>query len=131
MKQGKVWEFKTENFRVSLELEQEHGYKYDGDDEDGSIQQKIDDGDYVVFTSCVTVYLHGSEIGVSYLGDSVYADDDTLDQFWKGHRDPNPENRNCSFNNYRVGHYFPDMVKEAISEARKHLANLPKMRTVL
>ena len=44
-------------------------------------------------------------------------------------------NRNCTImraargGNVCIGHYFPSMVHEAISEARKTLASTPKLRS--
>ena len=132
-----VWTFKTARFTVALELEEIHGYQYDGDDEDGETQAKLDSGEYVAFDSAVIVELDGREIGADYLGSSVYAADDVA-AFWTAHRDPDAMNRNCSV--YRdamraktgheciICHYFPDMVCSAIAEARRNLADVPRMR---
>lgn len=123
---GKVWRFKNGRFTVSLWIEPDYGYRYDGDDEDGETQRALDNGDYVAFDSKVTVELNGVEIGADYLGGSVYAYDDVSD-FWTAHRDPDPMNRNCSLmraargGNVSIGHYFPDMVRSAIGEARDWL----------
>jgi hypothetical protein len=122
-----VWTFETKRFRVTLELDRDLNYRYDGDDEDGEVQLKLDTGEYVAFDSTVTVYFDDTEVGVDHLGGSVYSWD-KVQEFWTGHRDPDPANRNCMANAYRVGHYFPDMVKEACQEARKHLCSAPKMR---
>lgn len=117
------WQFRTKRFRVALEVNPEHGYRYDGDDESGEIQAKLDSGEYVAFESAVVVYLDGIEIAANYLGGSVYAADE-MAEFWTGHRDPDPMNRNCSEmraargDHVVIGHYFPDMVREAIAEAR-------------
>ena len=128
---GKVWSFKTARFQIALTIEREENYKYDGDDEGGEIQRKIDSGEYKAFVSKVSVELDGEEIASDYLGGSVYTAENMPD-FWQGHRDSNPKNRNCSFNDYRVGHYFPDMVKQVCEEARKELLKrkaLPYIRT--
>src|SRR5690606_12631955 len=102
----------------------DHGYQYDGDDENGEIQAKLDNGEYVAFDSVVRVMLDGIEVGWSSLGGSVYGANEYAD-FWTAHRDKNPMNRNCSI--YRdamraktghectICHYFPDMVREAIA----------------
>lgn len=122
-----VWSFETARFRVELQIAQDYGYQYDGDDADGETQAKLDSGEYVAFDSAVIVYLDGREIASDHLGGSVYAWNEMSD-FWTAHRDPNPANRNCAANAYRVGHYFPDMVYNAISEARAYLASAPAMR---
>lgn len=49
-------------------------------------------------------------------------------EFYSSHRDRDPLNRNCSImraergDNVVICHYFPDMVRQAISAARAHLA---------
>lgn len=121
-----VWQFDTAHFSVKLIVEQEDGYRYDGDDEDGEIQRKIDCGEYIAFQSAVIVEKDGEEIAADYLGGSVY-DWRTVSEFWTAHRDKNPDNRNCSAmraargGNVVICHYFPDMVAQAIAEARKAL----------
>jgi hypothetical protein len=51
-------------------------------------------------------------------------------EFYTGHRDTDPMNRNCSImraarsENVVICHYFPSMVQEAISAARTELARL-------
>ena len=128
----RVWEFKTARFRVVLEIEPDYGYRYDGDDEDGSTQAALDCGGYVAFDSAVIVYLDGHEIGRDDLGGSVYAAGD--DGFWTDHRSADPMNRNCSVmraargGNVSICHYFPEMVRIAIAEARKAISNPPRMR---
>lgn len=128
MQDGIVWRFKTARFEVALEITPEWGYRYDGDDPDGEVQKKLDDGEYVAFDSAVTVTLDGHEIAADYLGGSVYGDD-TMDEFWTMHRSPNPMHRNCSIRRAKepgttIGHYFPDMVGEAITEARKYVKSM-------
>ena len=57
-----------------------------------------------------------------------------LERFWTDHRDSDPMNRNCSImraargGNVVICHYFPDMVRTAVDEARKALANIPYLR---
>lgn len=127
MKQGTVWQFRTDRLTVRLEIERDRRYQYDGDDEDGETQAKIDSGEYVAFDSRVVVELEdGTEIGSDSLGGSVYSADDYSD-FWRAHRDKDAMNRNCSAMraargaNVVICHYFPDMVQQAIDEARKLL----------
>jgi hypothetical protein len=126
-----VWEFNTDRFSVSLQVEQDCGYQYDGDDEGGETQAALDSGEYVAFNSRVVVELDGVEIASDSLCGSVYAD---MEEFWTAHRDPDPMNRNCSImrasrgSNVAICHYFPDMVRIAIAEARTYLRSVPAMR---
>lgn len=128
-KTGRVWVFNTDRFKITLDIELDYGYVYDGDDPDGEVQQKLNDGDYVAFDSIVTVYCDDMEIASDSLGGSVYAYDEMSD-FWTDHRSADPMNRNCSImraargGNACIGHYFPDMVSQAIKDARRYLANV-------
>jgi hypothetical protein len=136
MRSGTKWQFRTKRFRVVLTLERDHGYQYDGDDEDGETQAKLDSGEFVAFDSRVVVELDGEEIAADSLGGSVY-EDGRESEFWTAHRDADPMNRNSSImraargHNCVICHYFPDMVRTAIAEAREHIrsqASLPYVR---
>lgn len=139
MQDGIVWSFQTENFAVSLIIEEESYPKYDGDDEDGEVQRKLDNGEYVMFESRVEVaFKDGCSptiVGTDYLGGSVYANGEE-NQFWTAHRDPDPMNRNCSImratrgGNVTICHYFPDMVRIAIKAARERFNKMPRLRAV-
>lgn len=128
-----VWTFETARFSVALEITREYNYQYDGDDEDGSIQDAIYRGELIAFDSAAVVRLDGRVIAVDHLGGSVYAAGE-VERFWTDHRDSDPMNRNCSImraargGNVVIGHYFPDMVRIAIGEARNALANVPYLR---
>lgn len=130
---GTVWKFETLRFTVALEITEDFGYRYAGDDPDGEVQAKLDSGEYVAFDSDVVVYLDGEEIARDSLGGSVYAED-SVAEFWTMHRSPDPMHRNCSImraargGNVGIGHYFPDMVRSAISDARKFCNRTPRMR---
>lgn len=119
-----VWKFKTKRFRVSLQIERERGYQYDGDDCDGETQAALDSGELIAFASRVIVEFEGEEIGADYLGGSIYEADNKA-AFWQDHRSADPMNRNCSVMRKARGehvvicHYFPDMVRLAIQEARE------------
>jgi hypothetical protein len=124
---GTVWTFKAGRFLVSLELKRDYSYQYDGDDEDGETQRALDCGEYVAFDSVVTVELDGEEIGRNSLCGSVYVSDGVA-SFYTDHRCDDPMNRNCSAmraargDNVVICHYFPDMVSQAIAEARETIA---------
>lgn len=120
---GTVWTFKAGRFLVSLELERNFNYRYDGEDEDGATQAALDSGEFVAFDSTVIVEFEGEEIGRDSLCCSVYSASDFA-AFFTDHRDIDAMNRNCSAmraargDNAVICHYFPDMVRQAIAEAR-------------
>lgn len=137
MRSGRKWKFNAGRFTVSLYLNRAHSYRYDGDDEDGETQAALDSGELIAFDSEVRVELDGETIGADFLGGSVYYDG-RESEFWTDHRDPNPEHRNTLANKAKrvcIGHYFPDMVRQAIAQAREHIRSeraaaesLPRVR---
>jgi len=131
-----VWAFKTDRYCIMLRIYYVPQAIYDGDDLDGSIQARLDNGELVCFDSEVVVELDGIEIGSDYLCRSIYKVDDES-AFWQDHRNPDPMNRNSSCmrkirgENAVICHYFPGMVKEAIRMAREyvhHIKEKPYMR---
>lgn len=119
----KVWSFELGRVRVALHIEQEPNYEYDGDDPKGETQAAIDGGDMFAFRSVVTVEVDGEELGSDHLGGSVYYVD-RVAEFWTAHRTSSPEYRNTLAQKAQgrcIGHYFPGMVSEAISQARAEL----------
>lgn len=132
---GKVWQFRTARFAVTLTLARDYGYRYDGDDEDGGTQAALDSGELVAFDAKASVLFDGEEIASDYLCGSVYGADDVAD-FFTDHRSSDPMNRNCTIMRkawkgegnpeakVSICHYFPDMVAAAIEEARTHMAAL-------
>lgn len=130
---GNVWTFHAGRFTVRLNITPDYGYQYDGDDEDGETQARLDSGAYVAFDSDVTVHdLSGVIIGRASLGGSVYGYDE-VSAFWTAHRDSDAMNRNCTLMRaawrgqgdtdakVSICHYFPDMVAQAVAEARAYL----------
>lgn len=128
-----VWKFAIGRVSVELEINQDCGYQYDGDDENGETQAALDAGEFVAFNSTVRVYIDNLEMGVDHLGGSVY-EFGRESEFWTAHRDRDPMNRNCEAMRAKRGelacicHYFPDMVKHAIAEARECFKELAKLR---
>jgi hypothetical protein len=131
-----VWIFRTPRFRVVACAEREYGFQYDGDDEDGKTQATTRKRG--MFATAVYVYLDDEDepCGADYLNGSVY-DRDTWHEFFTAHRDRDPMNRNCEAmraahgGNMFIGHYFPDMVRNAVADARSTIAkrrNLPRLR---
>lgn len=118
-----AWQFSIGRVTVALHIEPVDGYEYDGDDENGETQAALDSGEYVAFDSMVTVSINGHVVGSDSLCGSVYAADD-IAEFWQAHRTSEPEYRNTLANAARkrcICHYFPDMVRQAIADARATL----------
>lgn len=128
-----AWQFKTRNFTIALYVDIDWDFQYDGEDEDGSIQRQLNSCELVAFDSRIKVQTQGCIIGVNFLGGSVYKPN-RMSDFWTAHRSSDPMQRNCSImraangGNVSIGHYFPDMVREATKEARQTLANMPRVR---
>jgi hypothetical protein len=128
-----IWKFETERFTIVATAETE----YDPDlswDETGEVTEKIEAGEWELFCAKVADVLDGREIATDYLGNCVYV---SADDFARGHRDPDPMNRNCSAmraarGNVSICHYFPGMVSEAVAYARNYLKDnpAPKIRAV-
>jgi hypothetical protein len=102
-----MWTFRTKRFKVEWSIEPD----YDCDlswDETGETREKLNSGEYECFTSKMAVYLDGREIAADYLGGSIYANPsefrDHIGMKARGH-----------------GSYFSDMVREAITEARREI----------
>lgn len=103
---------RTKRFSVTLDW----GWEDDPDlswDEDGSVQAKLNSGEWGNYTFRVECSLDGNTIASDYLGNSIYADPN---DFSTEHRKGNA--------------YYPDMVSEVIREARKMLGSVPKLRRV-
>lgn len=119
-----VWEFNTAKFCVKLQIEPEEMDPADSFQFDEDIEA-VRNGSVEWFCASVVVELDGREIGRDSLGGCAYT---TVREFYEAHRDSDAMNRNCSVmravkgNNVLMCHYFPDMVRIAISEARKTLA---------
>ncbi|MGY3615690.1 hypothetical protein [Bradyrhizobium sp. USDA 10063] len=126
-----MFRFETANFIVSATIRPDHDVDISFDETDETAS-KLESGEWQAFTTTITVMIgSGIELGSDTLCGSIYADPA---EFFSSHRDPNPMNRNCSIMRAAQGdkrvicHYFPDMVREAIRNARKTLHNLPKVR---
>lgn len=112
-----LWTFKTARFTVKWQVEFDPSYRYDGDDDDGSIQAAIDSGEMVAFDSKVSVWLDGCEISADYLGGSVYYAHQV--ETFRDHVGMNARGH---------GSYFSDMIRTAIKEARATLSDVPRIR---
>lgn len=108
------WTFETARFRITLEALPEYDLDLSWDD-DGSTREGLESGLYVAFVAKVAVYLDGQEVGADYLGGCIY---ESVEAF--------RDHIGCKAKGY--GSYFSDMVRQAIQEARRNLANRPTLR---
>lgn len=118
-----LWQFDTANFRVVCHAEQEDMDPADSFDDAADIAA-IRDGSVDWFCAMVSVWYGTDENNLTYLAHDVLggcAYKHAAD-FITGHRDSDPENRNTlamKASNRAICHYFPGMVSQAISGARK------------
>lgn len=110
-----MWKFHTKRFSVSWQIAPDFDLDLSWDD-DGSIRQGLDSGFYTAFMSRVVVLLDGNEIGVDYLGGSIYENPAEFRDHIGIKKQPH------------CGSYFSQMVRQAIAEARNRLCNAPKIR---
>jgi succinate dehydrogenase/fumarate reductase-like Fe-S protein len=124
------WEFNTARFRVTFTALPEELDPSDSFSDPADIEA-VRTGDVAWFCAKVAVECDGHQIAADYLGACAYR---TVEEFVTGHRDPDPLNRNSSImraargGNVVICHYFPDMVRTAIAEARKNLADLQSVK---
>lgn len=75
-------------------------------DEDGSIAERLENGDLILFCAAVRIHYKGVLIGSSYLGNCIY-----------------PTYRDFLSSNYPL-----EMTREAVAQARQWLNNTPKLK---
>lgn len=116
-----MWRFDTANFSIVAYIEPE---EYAPDFDDDEIVEEINNGTCEWFCTTVEVRKNDKVIGSDHLGGSAYY---RPSEFFDAHRDRDPMHRNCSIftaknPNTVICHYFPDMVRQAIREARETLS---------
>jgi hypothetical protein len=114
--------FATKRFRVNLECAQDDDFEFG--DCDAATLAGIERGAYAPYVFRVVVYLDDLEIGSDYLCGSVYSDPA---EFGRAHYGIAPMGR---AQGAIICCYFPDMVRAAVSGARKWLAEMPRVREV-
>lgn len=116
-----LWRFNTKRFSVDLACAEEYAPDISWD-ESGEVREKLESGEYVCACFRIRVLLDGAEIASDYLGESIYAD---VSDFRREHIGLTAKSRadGCNY-----GDYFSGMVRGAISAARKHLKNPPRLR---
>lgn len=119
-----IWSFRTKNLVVlgsvaPEEMDPEDSFEFPDDIE------AVRNGSVEWFKVRVAIFKNGNCIGADYLDGCAYK---TVSEFFTGHRDKDPMNRNSSVmrakngNNAVICHYFPGMVQQAIAEARATLS---------
>jgi hypothetical protein len=103
-----MWTFKTKNFTVKWQITACTDLDLSWC-ETGETAENLASGLWTAFDSRVIVIYRGRIVGEDHLGQSIYE---------------NP----ADFR--REGGYFPDMVREAIRQARFEMQNRPKLRAV-
>lgn len=130
-KRDAIWSFETDRFFIGLYAEPEDMDPADSFEFPEDIEA-VRNGDVEWFCAVVRVYYKKDnfpeswwrEIGSDSLGACAYK---TLAEFYTAHRDADPMNRNCSImraargENVTICHYFPDMVRTAIADARRNV----------
>jgi hypothetical protein len=116
-----VWAFHTARFGIYLgvcpeDMDPAGCFELDEDIEE------VRNGDVAWFKARVAVFLNGKMIGADYLCGCAYAD---VSEFFQSHWKSPDDSRNtlaAKARNICSGEYFPDMVREAIADARKLMA---------
>lgn len=115
-----IWQFQTARMVV------ECGYTPEEDPDlswaDDETNAQLESGGLVNVTFWVKVRVGRMVVGTSSLGNSVYADPR---DFAREHFGLRPLSRR---DGVTYGSYFPDMVREAIHEARRTLKDMPNVR---
>jgi hypothetical protein len=128
---GIQWRFDTPRYTVAFWAEEEDMAPEDGMEFPEDVEFARQDDPAHWFCAFVGVFkstdpsLHDDDnwygcVSYSVLGGCSY---NSFREFYAGHRQGGPENRNClatKARNVAVCHYFPDMVRQALSEARSH-----------
>lgn len=111
-----MWTFRTRNFRIEWQIEPCDDLDLSWD-ETGETRDNLDSGLWEAFDSKMVVYFRGAEIGTDYLGQSIY-------------ENPSDFRDHIGMNAKGHGSYFSDMVREAIADARRNMADMPALRKV-
>lgn len=130
MSKTEMYRFETAQFVISATIRNDCDIDTSWMDEE--TKDNINSGLWQSFGTIVTVSTKdGLELGSDSLWGSVY---ESPAEFFSDHRSADPMNRNCSAmraakgGNVCICHYFPDMVRQAIGEARKRLRTMPKLK---
>lgn len=111
-----MWNFKIGRFTIRAEIRPCDDLDLSWD-ETGETAENLANGFWEAFDTRVAVYLNGAKIGEDWLCQSIY---ENPADFFTEHYGIAAKSRadGCNY-----GAYFPDMVREAIGEARAWLAS--------
>lgn len=115
-----IWTFETAHFKVVVDCD----WESDPDlswDETGEVREKINSGEWGNYCFRARLIWNGNEIATDYLGNSIHADPAEF-------RDHVGLAIKSRADNANYGSYFKDMVGTVISEGRKALENIPRLR---
>lgn len=119
---GALWQFHTARYVVAMFAEPEELDPADSFEFADDIAFASDGEPAHLFCAVVAVYgPDGRRLGIDTLGGCSYR---SFDEFLEGHRDNDPEQRNTLAMKARktvICHYFPDMVRHAVINARNTL----------
>ena len=136
IRENAQWSFETARFFVGFYAEPEEMDPADSFTFDEDIEA-VRNGDVEWFAAAIRVYLKDEdrctwqEIGSDYLGGCAYK---TVREFYTNWRTDPDEFRNTLANKDKgvlIGHYFPDMVRTAIDDAREHLRRMGDIATTM
>lgn len=125
-----AWSFETARFFVAFYAEEEEIEPEDSFEFPDDIEFARSGNDGAWFAARVSVYLKDenpyawTEIGADHLGACSY---NSVREFYTAWRTDPDESRNTlamKDKGITICHYFPDMVRTAIGEARKELARM-------
>jgi len=123
---NELWRFETARYAVTLHAIEEDMDPSDSFESEDDVEFARSGDPAAWFCAAVRVVNKktGIELGSDVLGGCSYK---SFRDFYSGHRDRDPANRNTlamKAKNVVICHYFPDMVSQAIDNARDTLANL-------
>lgn len=121
--QDRVWSFETAQFRIECYFAPDDDVDTSFDDT-GETVANLNSGLWTAFQTEVRV-VHkatGAELGADHLGGSIYANPR---DFLKEHIGLAAKSRRDGCN---YGSYFPGMVREAVTEARKQVRAIGSIR---
>lgn len=103
-----VWTFRTRYFSVTLCFSPCDDLDLSWD-ETGETREGLESGKYEAFDARVAVYYKGQLVAADYLGQCIH---DSM----------------TALKDFKRSGYFTDMVRQACTEARRTLADRPKLR---
>lgn len=122
---GTIRKFKTANFTVIVDAIEEISPDLSWD-EDGSQQEGIESGKYILFCARARVFYNGLELASDYLGNCIY---ESLTRF-QDHKECAAYTRKlrAEGSNAICGSYFSDMVKTVCTDARTEFNKLQSVK---